>query len=101
MDARIHVGLNCASRSCPDIIAGAFRAETLDEDLDALAVVFANNEGKGASASGVSYLFSWYAADFDAHYGSVSAFLDAYREGGSSGVNLDGRLYYDWRLNGR
>ena len=101
VDARIHVGLNCASRSCPDIIAGAFRAETLDEDLDALAVVFANNEGKGASASGVSYLFSWYAADFDAHYGSVSAFLDAYREGGSSGVNLDGRLYYDWRLNGR
>ena len=101
VDARIHAGINCASRSCPDIIAGAFRAETLDADLDTLAAAFVNNSAKGVSADGISQLFSWYGGDFEADYGSNEAFIEAFRDGGTAGVNMDGRLNYDWRLNGR
>ena len=101
LDARIHAGLNCASRSCPDLIAGAFRAETLDADLDALAAAFVNNPTKGAGPSGISTLFSWYGADFEADYGSREAFIEAHRDGGTDGVNMDSSLFYDWRLNGR
>ncbi|MDG1481522.1 MAG: DUF547 domain-containing protein [Myxococcota bacterium] len=101
VDARIHAGLNCASRSCPDLIAGAFRAETLDADLDALAAAFVNNPTKGAGPNGVSTLFSWYGADFEADYGSGEAFIAAHRDGGTDGVNMDSSLFYDWRLNGR
>ncbi len=101
IDARIHAGLNCASRSCPDIIAGAFRAETLDADLDALAAAFVSNPAKGAGPDGVSTLFSWYRADFEADYGSSEAFIAAHREGGTTGVDLETTLSYDWRVNGR
>lgn len=101
VDARIHAGLNCASRSCPDIIAGAFRAETLDADLDALAAAFVNNPTKGAGPDGVSTLFSWYGADFEADYGSKEAFIAEHRDGGTDGVSMDTSLFYDWRLNGR
>ena len=101
LDARIHTGLNCASRSCPDIIGGAFRAETLDEDLDAMAAAFVNNDAKGAGPSGISQLFSWYRGDFEADYGSGMAFITAHRDGGISDVDLDNTLNYDWRLNGR
>jgi hypothetical protein len=101
IDARIHAGLNCASRSCPDILAGAFRAETLDADLDALAAAFVNNPSKGAGEYGISTLFSWYGADFAADYGSGEAFIAKHRDGGTSGVELGVSLNYDWRLNGR
>ena len=101
VDARIHAGLNCASRSCPDILGGAFRAERLDADLNALAAAFVNNPAKGASSAGISQLFSWYGDDFEADYGSVEAFISAHRDAGLDGVDLTARLSYDWRLNGR
>lgn len=101
VDARIHTGLNCASRSCPDIIGGAFRADQLDADLDALAAAFVNNPTKGAGGDGISQLFSWYSADFEADSGSVEAFIAAHRGDGIDGVDLTTRLNYDWRLNGR
>ncbi len=100
-DARIHVGLNCASRSCPDQPSGAFRAATLDEDLDALAAAFVNNDARGAGPDGISQLFSWYGGDFETTFGSPASFIETYRDGGLSGVDMDTYLNYDWRLNGR
>lgn len=96
-DARLHVGLNCASASCPDLPPGAFRGDRLDEQLDASAEAFLANEQKGAGADGVSTLFSWFAGDFEASHGSVEAFVSAYRDDGD--VAYGTYLPYDWSLN--
>ncbi len=98
VDARIHAAFNCASYSCPDLADFAWRAESLDADLDAAAARFVNHPGKGAGASGTSKLFDWYRADFEASYGSSQAFIEAYAED-TSGIDYDADLPYDWTLN--
>lgn len=100
VDARIHVGLNCMSRSCPDLPGGAWRAATLWTDLDAAAVRFVDHPGKGAGPDGVSTLFNWYVDDFTGSFGSVEAFVQAYRSTGDSDVDYGTYLTYDWSLNG-
>ena len=98
LDARIHVGLNCASYGCPDIGMGAWRAATLDEDLDAAARRFVAHPLKGAGPDGISSLFSWFGADFAGSHGGAQAFVEQYREG-TSDVNFDAYLPYSWELN--
>lgn len=100
LDARIHVGLNCASLSCPDILDGAFRASSLEQDLDRLATAFVDHAGKGAGPDGISQLFGWFRVDFEGSHGSVQAFVQQYRSGGDADVDYDTTLPYDWGLNG-
>lgn len=99
IDARIHVGLNCASLGCPDVLDGAFRAGDLDATLDELATRFVDHPGKGAGPDGISQLFSWFTADFAGSHGSVEAFVEQYRTGGAGDVDFDRQLEYDWGLN--
>ena len=102
VDARIHVGLNCASLGCPNLRAAApnaYKPYALDEQLDEMSVAFVNNPQKGAGPDGISSIFDWYGVDFDAGYGGVEGFIDTYRDGGSDGVDLDTWLPYDWSLN--
>jgi hypothetical protein len=99
VDARIHVGINCASVGCPDLGAGAWQAATLDADLDAAAVRFVDHPGKGAGPGGVSQLFRWFVADFEGSHGGVQAFVSRYRTGGDGDVDYDATLDYDWSLN--
>ncbi|MEL6344225.1 MAG: DUF547 domain-containing protein [Myxococcota bacterium] len=98
-DALLHVGINCASRSCPDIGATAFTAENVYEMLDQNARDFIKHPGKGAGPDGISTLFNWFRGDFNATFGSVEAFIQTYREGGDAGVNYDVYLEYDWEQN--
>lgn len=98
-DARLHVGINCASVGCPDLGARAWQAATLDADLDAAARRFANHPGKGAGPAGISPLFRWFEDDFVGSHGSVQAFIERYRTGGDAGVDLAATLPYDWALN--
>ncbi len=98
-DPRLHVALNCASISCPDLGATtpqAFRAATLEAQLVSLARRFLANPLKGAGPNGISSLFSWYRADF---VEGVEAFIEAYREDGLTGVDTSRLLPYDWTLN--
>lgn len=97
-DPRLHVALNCASHSCPDLPAGAWQAATLDDDLDAAATRFLDHPGKGAGSDGISALFTWYAADFAAA-GGAEGFIATHRTAGTSGVDLRRELPYDWSLN--
>lgn len=102
VDARIHVGLNCASLGCPNLRVAApysYKPHSLDEQLDEMSIAFVNNPEKGAGPDGISSIFDWYGVDFDAEYGGVEGFIDAYRDGGSDGVDLDNWLSYDWSLN--
>jgi hypothetical protein len=101
-DARIHMALNCASLSCPDLLAAdpyIFRAETMEAQLDEVARAFAENASKGAGANGISQLFDWYADDFEPVYGNPAGFLSRHRSMGLDGVNLDRFITYDWSLN--
>lgn len=99
VDARIHVGVNCASVGCPDLGARAWQAATLDADLDAAATRFVNHPGKGAGPNGVSQLFRWFEADFAGSHGGMRAFVARYRDGGDADVDYDATLEYDWALN--
>ena len=98
-DARIHFAINCASVSCPDLRIGAYRAGTLDTDLEAQTILSLKNAGKVFAAEGnvlrVSKIFDWFAEDFKE--GDVKGWLADY-------VSVkDGDLIkyfkYDWSLN--
>lgn len=101
-DPRLHVALNCASYSCPNLAATApyaFRAATLEEQLSTLTRAFLANPGKGAGPDGISSLFLWYAADWSNGYDGPADFIATWRDGGLEGVNVDRYLTYDWALN--
>lgn len=100
-DARLHMGINCASRSCPDVPSRAFTADNVYDLLDENAAAFLAHPGKGAGPDGISTLMNWFQGDFEASFGSVQAFVQQYREGGDSDVNYGAYLEYSWDLNGR
>ncbi|MCA9525248.1 MAG: DUF547 domain-containing protein [Myxococcales bacterium] len=102
-DPRLHVALNCASLSCPDLAGTtprAFRADTLEAQLSTLTAAFLANPTKGAGPAGVSSLFLWYRADFSrGGYTGVQDFIARGRADGLDGVATDRTLPYDWTLN--
>ncbi len=98
-DGRLHMGLNCASASCPELPPGAFQGGRVWDQLDAQATVFLDSAEKGAGPSGVSTLFSWFATDFTDSFGSVESFVSTYRTGGDADVDYATFLAYDWSLN--
>ncbi len=99
LDPRIHFAVNCASRSCPDLLAEPYRGEALDEQLEAQTRRFLGDATKGAGPEGISMLFTWFEGDFTGG-GSVASFIEAHRAGGLDGVLLGEALPYDWALNG-
>lgn len=104
-EPRIHFAINCASRSCPPLIAQPFIATTLDAQLEAVSVAFATSPYHVRlvdSAVQVNPILSWFGDDFAAG-GGVSAFLakratPAVRERLTAGVK-PGFFAYDWSLN--
>jgi hypothetical protein len=96
-DARIHAGLNCGVVGCPDL--HVYVGPTIDEELDAVTRRWLDNPGKGAGPNGISRIFEWFKADFDASHGGVEAFITAFRTNGLDGVDMDRFLVYDDRLN--
>ncbi len=102
VDARIHVALNCAASSCPNLPSQApftYRPDRLEAQLDAAARAFADNAAKGAGPAGISRLFDWFAADWEPEFGGTEGFLRAHREDGLNGVDTGRFLEYDWSLN--
>ncbi len=70
-DPRVHMALNCASKSCPVITNIPFMAQTLDQQLDHLASKFVNDPSRNQLRSTssptllrLSKLFSWFGEDF-------------------------------------
>lgn len=102
-DARIHFAVNCASISCPKLHNKAFRAETLNKDLEMLTKEFVNDskrnnlEGKNIK---VSQLFDWYAEDFTKGQ-SVIDFLNKYANTPIAPKAKLGYMEYNWNLNNR
>jgi hypothetical protein len=79
-DPRIHAALVCAARSCPPLRREAYRARTLDDQLDAnvrewLANAALNRFYPDRHLATVSPIFKWYGEDFDAYPGGLRGFL--------------------------
>ena len=102
-DPRIHAALNCAAKSCPKLLNTAYKAETLDKQLDAQTISWINDSEKNIispSKLKLSKLFDWYKSDFDVA-GGVVKFVSKYNQ---SKVTINSKakivyLEYDWSLN--
>ena len=106
-DPRVHYAVNCASIGCPNLWPRAWRAATLDRDLDAAAAAFVNHlRGVTVLADGrlrVSSIYAWFREDFGGDEPGVVAHLRrhaapalAARLGAAPGIAEDA---YDWALN--
>ena len=99
-DARIHFALNCAAKSCPPLLNGAFFAKTLNAQLDEVTKKFINNskyQTISASKLTLSKIFDWYGVDF----GDKIAFINKYS---NVKVNKNASIVfkdYEWVLNGK
>ena len=102
-EPRVHVALNCASRSCPPLLSEPFRADKLEGQLEKLATGFVNSDrGVNLSADNktaeLSKIFDWYKDDFKAGGGAL-AFINKRRK---TPVPQDAKVSYqdyDWALN--
>lgn len=97
-DARIHFAVNCAAKSCPPILNGAFFGKTLDTQLDEVTKKYINNANYQTitdSSMSLSKIFDWYAQDF----GDIRIFINKYSV---VKVNKNSNIKfrdYDWSLN--
>ncbi len=107
-DPRVHMAVNCASKSCPPLWGEPFTGRSLDVQLDAAARNFINtprfNRLEGDTLY-VSRIFKWFGEDFD---DDVISFFEKYaddqlkRRIQTNRSALDVQyLDYDWSLNGR
>ncbi len=98
-DPRIHMAINCASLSCPDLREEAYSVETLNDQLDSQVREFLNNTSKGLAVNvgtmKISKIFSWFEDDFE-NSGGVRAFINKYRNKTVEDIEY---LDYNWKLN--
>lgn len=106
-DPRVHYAVNCASIGCPNLRPRAWRAETLERDLDDAASAYVNHpRGVTVLPDGrlrVSSIYSWFSEDFGSTEAAIIAHLRSH-----AAAPLAARLTerttiagdaYDWALN--
>lgn len=106
MDPRIHYALNCASIGCPNLQGRAWRAATLDTDLDTAATAYVNH-ARGFTTEGtdviVSSIYDWFIADFGGDDEGVlqhlARYADPERRALVRAANGIDDHQYDWALN--
>lgn len=102
-DPRIHMAINCASLSCPDLRTEAYIAEKLDAQLNEQVSIFLRNEGKGLHKTEtgitISKIFDWFEEDFKAG-GGVAQFIRSHDPSVAKDTHIDGYFDYNWKLNG-
>ena len=104
---RIHYAFNCAAAGCPNLMPRAWRAETLEADLDAAERAYVNDpRGIRFDTNGrltLSKIYSWFSEDFgndeeevleDLTYAASPELQDKL----SGRTSID-RYEYDWSLN--
>ncbi len=101
-DPRIHMAINCASLSCPDLRAEPYHAQKLSQQLDQQTRSFLKNKAKGVriTQAGLipSSIFKWFATDFGGKQG-VIRFIRKYHPKISAQTSIKDYLDYDWSLN--
>ena len=102
-DPKIHVGVNCASGSCPKLGNKAFTEDNIEAELTQLMKDFVNDTTRNKLSKKkvqISSIFNWFKGDFTKN-GSVIDFLNKYSETEISKKAKISFLKYDWTLNGK
>ena len=100
-EPRIHFAINCASVSCPTLLAKAFEANRLEEQLDFVARRFVNDTSRNQLQAGdvhLSKIFKWYKGDFTKNM-SLAAYINQYSSVKISEVEKIRYKKYNWTLN--
>ena len=105
-DPRIHYAVNCASIGCPNLQGRAWRAATLDADLEAAATAYVNHDRGFTVDDGdlvVSSIYDWFIADFGGNDEGVLRHLAQYAGPDRQAILQSARRIsdhrYDWALN--
>jgi hypothetical protein len=106
-DPRVHYAVNCASIGCPNLWPRAWRAATLEAELDAAARAFVNHpRGVRANPDGtltVSSIYHWFREDFGGDEAGVLAHFARHAAPPLAAVLARGPRIaghdYDWALN--
>lgn len=102
-DPKIHVGVNCASISCPKLANIAFTEENIEAELTRLMKEFINDASKNKLSEKkvqISSIFDWFKDDFSKN-GSVIDYVNTFSE---MKINSNAKityLKYDWSLNSK
>lgn len=97
-EPRIHFAVNCAAKSCPPLLNGAYMAKTLDSQLESQTKKFVNNPAFNKlekNAIQVSKIFDWYGEDF----GDIASFVMRYADKTVKPSAKVTYMEYDWNLN--
>tara|TARA_B110000285_G_C14996039_1_gene548861 strand:- start:127 stop:1017 length:891 start_codon:yes stop_codon:yes gene_type:complete len=101
-EPRIHFSLNCASQSCPQLLNRAFKAGTLNNQLENQTHNFLNDSSRNnfsdSSNIKISSLFDWYKDDFSKNGQNVISFIQKYISPISSDAKIQ-FMEYSWDLN--
>jgi hypothetical protein len=107
-EPRVHFAVNCASKSCPPLIAEPYQGSILDQQLDASTRAFLNHPERNyleGRTLYVSRIFKLFKEDFN---DDVVAFFLRFADAElreklmASGEKIKVRyLDYDWSLNGK
>jgi hypothetical protein len=106
-DPRVHYVVNCASDGCPNLLDRAWRAATLEADMEAAARAFVNHpRGVAVLPDGtlrVSSIYRWFIADFGGNDARLLAHFRQYAQGDLArhlaGTPRIAQDSYDWSLN--
>jgi len=110
-EPRVWFSLACAALSCPRLASHAYRAATLDAQLDAAVRGFMDDASRNRfdiaqKAAFVSPVFDWHRTELEAAAGSLPAWMAAYvGDPATRAALLEGWLElrfvdFDWDLNG-
>jgi len=103
-EPRVHFALNCVTRSCPRLPREPFEAARLEDQLDAAAREFLNDDDNVAvnveeGRLYLSWIMSYYKKDFLKSARTLGAYVNLFRD---EPVPEDDRVWwleYDWTLN--
>ncbi|MCZ8355536.1 MAG: DUF547 domain-containing protein [Cyclobacteriaceae bacterium] len=101
-DARLHMVLVCASKSCPSLAREAYEANTLEQQLNDASKKFLTDKTKNqiqTQQSKLSMIFRWYAMDFNKNGKKVLDFVNQHQSTPISNKTKIEYLDYDWNLN--
>ncbi|CAM1359159.1 conserved hypothetical protein [Tenacibaculum sediminilitoris] len=102
-DPKIHVAVNCASGSCPQLPNCAFTEKNYESKTTLLMKRFINDSSRNKISENkvqLSKIFEWFQEDFTKE-GNLIDFLNKYSKTKINPKAKVSYLKYDWSLNGK
>lgn len=102
-DPKIHVGVNCASVSCPKLGNKAFTEQNIELELTKLMTDFINDVSRNKISNNkaqISEIFNWFKVDFTKNE-SLIDYLNKYSTTEIKANAKISYITYNWSLNGK